>query len=202
MKNAKRVIVILLVNIILVLSVFSTAQAAYLWKWFNTNGSYNHYKYLSNNLGSSYGGPIDGAFNAWNNVKDSSGNNIFPLSRSSSGTNGSIEFLYNSGATWLGKVNVTQYETGSTTYIKKVVIYLNDYHNLSISALPGYYSIPSILTHEVGHVLGLMHCHEVGGGKCSSSTCTSNVLQPSLNAGVTRTTLQTFDKNAKTKLYP
>jgi len=49
-------------------------------------------------------------------------------------------------------------------------------------------------------VLGIAHCHE-NGNACRSSTYSSNVMNPFLNAGIVRTTLTAYDKASLVNIY-
>lgn len=42
-------------------------------------------------------------------------------------------------------------------------------HNFTDGAKPGYYDIQSVIQHELGHILGIAHCHETGGNGCQNT---------------------------------
>ena len=42
-------------------------------------------------------------------------------------------------------------------------------HNFTDGAKPGYYDIQSVIQHELGHAIGIAHCHETGGSGCQNT---------------------------------
>ena len=59
----------------------------------------------------------------------------------------------------------------------------------------GKYDINTVLTHELGHALGVPHCHEAAqDGNCYSGSCSSNVMNRLVDTGEVRVTLTSYDK--------
>ncbi len=56
----------------------------------------------------------------------------------------------------------------------------------------GKYDIRTIMTHELGHALGVAHCHEQGE-TCYSSTCSTNVMNRLAQVNLLRRTLKPYD---------
>lgn len=61
------------------------------------------------------------------------------------------------------------------------------------------YDFQTIIAHELGHALGIAHCHEKSESACSS-TCVNNLMHPTVSTGV-RKSLQTYDKASLVAIY-
>lgn len=80
-----------------------------------------------------------------------------------------------------------------------VVFNTGDY-SFTSSGTSGSFDIQSIATHELGHAIGVAHCHEIGES-CNSSTCSSNVMNPTIKENTIRRTLTDYDKSSKRVNY-
>ena len=102
------------------------------------------------------------------------------------GADGSINFDYI--GTYVGYCNV--YHIGDE--IRTFVISLNVNFQYAIGAVSGKYDYQTIYEHELGHALGVAHCHE-DGKTCSSSTCSQNVMNLTAQTNFVRRTLKGYD---------
>lgn len=64
----------------------------------------------------------------------------------------------------------------------------------------------SVIVHELGHAIGIVHCHEldangVDSGDCLSWTCPSNVMSPTLDVNTTKRNLTDYDIASKQLIY-
>ena len=73
--------------------------------------------------------------------------------------------------------------------------------SFSTSAESGKHDIQTISLHELGHAIGIAHCHEIGASSCFSTTCTSNVMKPTSSTNTTRRSLQPYDSASKQSIY-
>ena len=81
-----------------------------------------------------------------------------------------------------------------------VTVYLNPDKNWSIGASPGCYDIQTVVLHELGHVLGVAHCHEENE-VCYNSTCELNVMNRLTSPNSVRTTFQYYDTTSYKVIY-
>ena len=87
------------------------------------------------------------------------------------------------------------------TVINHVDIELNVYHSLTDGASSGSYDVQSVIQHELGHALGIAHCHENGETPCSS-TCYKNTMHwQSVPNSVEKRYLKTYDTSSKFSIY-
>lgn len=97
---------------------------------------------------------------------------------------------------------VTIYTLSSTTgYMTKAAILLNNGSGYQFSSIPeialmNHYDLPTILTHEIGHILGLSH---IGSALDPNN---ENIMKAALGPGETRRTAQSEEIQALINLYP
>lgn len=84
--------------------------------------------------------------------------------------------------------------------ISCIQIELNPHLNFTSYQSSTAYHLQSIIVHEAGHALGVAHCHE-GSASCRSSTCPSNVMNPIIEKGQFRYTLQPYDYSSYYVIY-
>lgn len=84
--------------------------------------------------------------------------------------------------------------------LQSVAILLNSNYQWSVGSSLGKYDIQTIVLHELGHALGVGHCHEIGN-PCASPTCTSNVMYPIFATGQVKTTFQNYDISTYRSIY-
>ncbi len=85
-------------------------------------------------------------------------------------------------------------------YIVDATISLTLMVDWSVGATAGAYDIQSAVQHELGHVLGIAHCHE-SGGPCSLGSCPNNVMSPTFGTNQVRTTLTSYDITTYQSIY-
>ena len=91
-------------------------------------------------------------------------------------------------------------------YIAFVTIYLNEEdYEWANGSVAGKFDVQTVVTHELGHALGIMHCHEKyhypDGVACWSDTCLQNMMNPYISPGTTRRNLQTYDTASYIVIY-
>lgn len=78
-----------------------------------------------------------------------------------------------------------------------------------IGAWPKY-DVWTLVGHELGHVLGVAHCHQSSSNiedevtsdtECVSSTCDSNIMKPKISGGEKIHTLTAYDKSSYQLIY-
>ena len=168
-----------------------------------------------NALGSSYYSAVNNAMAKWNAVvdpEDPNGNSIHHLSAVTLADPGfvlnTIKFTRpdqtNINEEFLGYMD--EELTSNGVYIEFVTIYLNELdYEWTNGSVAGKYDVQSVVTHEIGHALGIKHCHELSaypnGGPCWSDTCLQNVMQPEISSGMTRRNLRYYDTASYIVIY-
>lgn len=158
---------------------------------------------VENNWNSSYDTAINNAINTWNSVRDPNGNRLI-----------TFEFTYGTGdiqirtGNLLDGTNAQCYFDGMDgdefSYfddLSDCAILMNDDDRYAIGAVNDKIDVQSLILHELGHCLGVAHCHENGDESCFSSTCSSNVMQPVLPRGVMRRSLVSYDTASYIIIY-
>lgn len=141
---------------------------------------------------------VRSAMQAWNGVKDPDGRS--PVSMYlSSGTASSSIVYYNTYENWIGITGPT-FVAGSGTNLYSIRIRLNSNKSFSVGAQSGKYDIQSVVQHELGHALGVAHCHTIGSSY-TTPTCPSNVMCPTLGTGTTRRTFKAYDTASYIVIY-
>ena len=122
------------------------------------------------------------------------------LTQNSSLTNNYIKF----GDTLDGWIAYCD-PTPTTGELYAVTITLSWDHSWATNLSSNAYDVQTTVQHELGHALGIAHCHELdssyGNGPCWSTTCKSNVMYPIINKGERRTTLTSYDISSYRSIY-
>lgn len=148
---------------------------------------------------------VQRAVNSWNSVNDLQGDDIITLNLTTSYTGNSIDFRSMStdiaGYTELNDDN-------SANEIKSATVYLNSLHSWATDGTSYCLDIESVALHELGHFLGIAHCHEQADmpagqeeGPCWSSACLTNVMNPITEKGEVNTTLKSYDTSSYIVIY-
>jgi hypothetical protein len=192
MKRRKRIFVITATCLAAIIAFTISASAR---QWFNKdrNSIWN----IRNELGSTVNNVIvEGMMTTWNDVRDVNGNQFYRFSRTtSSSPDGTLLFTqFGPRDEGVGRIRVTNHPTNIPIRVIYVSIELNSAFTWSTSASPPAtaYHAPSVILHELGHVIGIQHC-------CSLPNCNS-IMNDNINKGVVRITPQTKDINAKRAL--
>ena len=164
------------------------------------------------NLTSSEEQAVKQALAVWSNITYSSRNVKFYFNMDCSASESDItitkDFIpgTNDNPPPLGKTEVTNSsgltdETGfSRGVISHAKITINTTYSFTTGSLEsGKYDLTSLIAHEMGHVLGIAHCHE-SKDDCSSN-CDKNIMGPILPAKTVRITPQTYDKANIVSIY-
>ena len=142
----------------------SSAEAKDLgYRWHKSN------VYFNNDFNSSQKAAVQSAMNKWDAVKNSDGNSMVTFRLAADTADNSVSYKNN----YKSQVGYC-YVTKSGTNLEAVQIWLDSGYQWSTSAQSGKYDIQTVVQHELGHALGIAHCHE-GDGPCWSYTCLSNV---------------------------
>ena len=131
----------------------------------------------------------------WNGVTDSSGRSIISMYLSNYvSSNNVVKYSFT--------INNLAYTSPEEINgeMQSVAILLNSDYQWSVGSFAGKYDIQTVVLHELGHALGVGHCHEIGN-QCSSPTCTSNVMTPVFATGQVRTTFQNYDISTYRSIY-
>jgi hypothetical protein len=191
----RRYLVLLIVFItasIFILSI-SVSSLSFGYKWTNTPRTV----YFSSNMDSIGRSEIQKAMTKWNQVKVKNLSPVYMILSSSSQQN-SIDYQ-NSFQSYVAYCNISH----STTEIFSVNIDLNTYYyNFSQGAVAGCYDVQSIVLHELGHGLGIRHCHEAGDSDpCWSPTCNANVMYRLVYTNTTKRSFQPYDTASYQSIY-
>lgn len=142
---------------------------------------------------------VRAAMNTWNAVKNFSGNKMitfYDTTNPSTAKGNRIYTITDENDGFMGKCN--RYPgSGAISYVE---IYINRAHHLRIGATSGYHDFQSVVVHELGHALGVAHCHEQGS-TCSYSTCSDFVMNPNVPTARNRRTLTSYDKSSYQVIY-
>lgn len=131
---------------------------------------------------------VQNAMNKWNAVKDIYGENMVTMELSNdSSLDCAVEYAYLSAK----NVGYCDMDILGTT-ILGARVQLNYAYNYSVGGSASSFDIQTIVQHELGHALGIAHCHE-GDSECFSPTCSQNVMNPNSNPLTIRHTLQDYD---------
>ena len=192
-----------ILNLLLVVVLFATftlsANAAeprksigYKWE----NKSNTVYFYCGFN--SVWKEALSASMTSWNNVKNVNNETIVPMAFTSNSSH-SNKIYATSGQTWLAKMFPTV--TGEYFDTVKIAFNSGDFA-FSVGAVSGKYDIQSVATHEMGHAIGIAHCHEQTETTCSIGTCPTNVMNPSIASNTIRRDLTAYDTSSKKVIYP
>ena len=140
------------------------------------------------------------AMNKWNSVKDPEGNSIVTMHLTTELTPNEVRYGYSFGE-WVGKCQLNP-ELGQEE-IEAVTVYIEGDVNWSTTGAADAYDVQTVVMHELGHALGIAHCHEKseGPGPCWSATCLKNVMNPLTDFGDVNHTFQEYDIASYMMIY-
>ena len=141
---------------------------------------------------------VRAAMATWNSVKSAEGSSIVTLFLKTGEAENIVERV-SSFWGWVGYCDVTS----SQGEIVRVRVKLGSEYNWSTTGATDAYDIQTVVLHELGHALGIAHCHEAdeGVGPCWSSTCLTNAMNPVVSLGEINTTLKSYDTSSYRVLY-
>ena len=87
--------------------------------------------------------------------------------------------------------------------LQAVTIKLESGKKWSVGKAKDCYDIQTIVQHELGHAIGIAHCHEAseGSGPCWSATCLKNVMYPIARTNYQNITLTDYDISSYRLIY-
>ena len=154
-------------------------------------------------LSSNYANAALAAMSVWNRVTDpvTKKSRVFMLRTQGTGTGSSsiVKGFLSPGT--VGYTEPTYVYNGKYNEMLGAKITLSSSVSWSIGKKANCYDVKSVVLHELGHVLGVAHCHEKGASSCFSPTCSKNVMQPIINPNTVRTTLQAYDIGSYQTIY-
>lgn len=165
-----------------------------LYRWRSRNLDLNIYNATED---SSVAAELQKSINTWNAVTTSGGSDMIDFTITSDYTCANKVVYYSMASGVLGRM----IPTTSGGYMSSFVIRLNTYYTWATSAQSGKVDIQSVLTHEIGHALGVSHCHNASESTCGTSQCPYNVMNPTLSLGQARRTLMSYDISTYRALY-
>ena len=141
---------------------------------------------------------VRSAMNAWNAIRDPDNGWMVSIFLTTGSTSNSIEYMEPLDF-WVGYTDPTL----SGDEILSVNIYLNTWlYEFSVGGSSSSYDIRTVVQHELGHALGVAHCHEEGeDDPCWSPTCNDNVMYRLIELGEVRTTFQPYDTASYINIY-
>lgn len=183
-----------LLIIVLAMLPVSDIQAKSLgFRWENKYSTV----YFYCGFNSTWKNAISAGMESWNEVKDiSSKSTIVPMKINNDSSN-------------LNRICIAQNEKEIARIYPKytngildwvMVVFNTGDYSFTSSGTSGSFDIQSIATHELGHAIGVAHCHEIGES-CNSSTCSSNIMNPTIKENTIRRTLTDYDKSSKRVNY-
>lgn len=134
---------------------------------------------------------------AWNSVSSDK-----PMSCTSNGSssNNDISATLKSDNYIAKMFPSTSYSTVYGNVFNSADIVFNTKHSFAVGQVSGKYDIQSVATHELGHALGIAHCHDDPNSHVSGDT-SYTMYNYSYTNSIAPRTLTTYDKNAKLSLY-
>lgn len=147
---------------------------------------------------------VAAAMTPWNNVRSTQGKAMVTmyLVQSSSADN-VIKFESGLGFGRLACCDPNP-ETGELVSITiRLERELKNGVKWSVGKAANCYDIQTIVQHELGHALGIAHCHEAteGAGPCWSATCKSNVMYPIARLNYRNIALTDYDISSYRLIY-
>lgn len=140
---------------------------------------------------------VSAAMSSWNAVKEVGTDKMIVAMYITSG-NSSNKLYTTSNQTWLAKTFLTS-KDGALTSVS--VAFNTGTYIYTVGAASNRYDIQTVAAHELGHSMGIAHCHEEGETTCFSATCSTNVMRRTIASNSTRRTLTAYDTASKQLIY-
>lgn len=200
MKRMKCKTILFMVLLGFVFSISSQAAQAMPrkqlgFKWADKYATVKFYY----NFDSTWKPSIQLAMTNWNSVKESStGKTLVPMAFTTT-ADPSGNVIYKSGLlpSIPAKIEPSFNSAGN---LVKVDLIFNSGVSFTNGSAANKYDIQTVALHELGHAIGIAHCHE-GTAECFSKTCKSNVMNPGIGYKEMRRTLTDYDTASKKNIY-
>lgn len=142
---------------------------------------------------------VQSAMTKWNAVKNSAGKTMVKMSLTTGAADNDIKFVATLSSDTVGYCDTNA--SGGRIYA--VSVKLNSGKQWSVGKASGKYDVQTVVMHELGHALGIAHCHEAseGRGPCWSATCLSNVMYPIAKTNYRNITLTPYDTASYQLIY-
>lgn len=149
-------------------------------------------------LGTLFKDSAQAAMNTWNNVKLTNGQSIVTF-KAVNNTSLNTAIFYASLDDGQIAYTYTNHPIGDPA-VRYSEIQLSKSKTFVNGRAAGAYDIQSVILHELGHSLGVAHCHEYYES-CSSSTCNTNVMNLTIPTNYTRRSLTYYDYQSYQQIY-
>lgn len=158
------------------------------YRWMNTSSPVK----FNVTLDSTWKSAITSAMGSWNNVSSA-----VPLSiaTSSEGWANDI-YIISTSENWVAKMFPQQRDG----YLGEADIKINNKYPFANGAVANQYDRQSVLTHELGHSIGIAHCHNSGEAHYGPDS-TYTMYPDSFTASTAARSLEQYDKDAKNQIY-
>lgn len=162
-------------------------------KWYNTPKD----AFIKCDFSTAEREAVRAAMQQWNKVRDTKGKSIVSLYLTTGATDSRV--IYSNYS--FPKIGYTEHILRGDE-ILGATIHLASTEKWSVGYSPGCYDIQTVVLHELGHMLGVAHCHEDGSEPpCFSKTCESNVMNPYVSPGKIKRTFQEYDTASYIIIY-
>ena len=200
MRKKRWMLILLVLSIVLVMPLYalansSTARLRLGPKWYYTPRNI----YFKCDFSTSERNAVQAAMNTWNAVKTPDGNSMVSMNLTTANSVNTVVYA-NSYWEWLGFCDI---QSADGSRIDSVVINLSNNFSWSTTGGATSYDLQTVVLHELGHALGVAHCHEEvdGSGPCWSATCLQNVMYPFAAVGKINRTLKEYDTASYIAIY-
>ncbi len=144
---------------------------------------------------------IRSAMTTWNAVRNFSGNPMVTLKETTSASQADGNIILSINDSFMKYYGYTyKYPMDNPGPFSYCKIEINLAKKLSLGAKNGYVDFQSVVVHELGHALGVAHCHE-SEQNCSFSNCSTFVMNPDVPIGKNRRVLTSYDKSSYQVIY-
>lgn len=142
---------------------------------------------------------IINSFGVWNSVKNYQDKTMISFVRTANSQCDNVIYTVNQPGNGVAAYCQNYPVDGGAITFTEIRINLG--YRTSIGATINSRDFQSLVEHELGHALGVAHCHKQGASSCFSSTDTRNVMNPDVPYGSNRRTLTEYDIGSYQAIY-